>query len=188
MNKKTIYIVVAVLVVVIVVGVAGVLLLNNGNNGEDTNPTATPEPSPSVADATSLQFTVTDSTGTYIYSAKNIGDETILAIEYPDETAGFKVIIDGAHQTAASNMTGTWATEDFQTDKAQWQPLFEDYIHDLADWTSGTWTSADGATTITDISVNPTLDDSMFEVPNLKSRQSLVLKPTPFSFFDCNPP
>jgi len=164
MNKKTIYIVVAVLVVVIVVGVAGVLLLNNGgNNGQTTNPTATP--APGVADATSLQFTATDSSGTYVYYAKNIGAETILAIEYVDATAGFKIIIDGSHQTAASNMTGTWATEDFQTDKAQWQPLFEAYVDDLANWTSGTWTSTDGKTTISDISVNPTLADSIFEVP-----------------------
>ncbi len=163
MNKKTIYIVVAVLVVVIVVGVAGVLLLNQGGNGGQPTPTATP--APSVADATSLQFTVKDSSGTYTYYAKNIGAETILAVEYLDPTAGFKIIINGADQTAASNMTGTWATEDFQTDKAQWQPLFEGYVHDLANWTSGEWTSTDGATKISGISVNPTLADSVFQVP-----------------------
>jgi hypothetical protein len=63
-------------------------------------------------------------------------------------------------------MTGTWnADENFEEVKAQWQPLFEGYRSDLADWTSCTWTLTDGTTTITEISVNPTLADSVFEVP-----------------------
>lgn len=163
LNKKTIYIVVAVLVVIIVVGVAGVLLLNQGGDGGDATPTPGPTQTP-VADATSLQFSVEDETGTYRYSARNIDSETDLAIEYLDETAGFKIVIDGAAHTANSNMTGTWAEEDFETAWGDWNPLFEGYVDSLAHWTEGEYTSEDG-TRIFDISVNPTLDDSLFEVP-----------------------
>jgi len=162
MNKKTIYIIVAVLVVVIVVAAAGVILLNNndGNEGTDNQPTTTPTP---VADATSIQFTVTSEDGTYLYSAKNIGDNTVLAIEYIDESHGFTTIIDGEHQMAADNMSGTWVEQDFQETKSDWQPMFETYLHDLSGWTSGDWT--DGSTTISNIKVNPTLDDSIFDIP-----------------------
>lgn len=158
------YIVVAVIVVVLVVGIAGVMLLNNGNNGT-TNPTPSPTPTP-VADASSLQFSVEDSTGTYLYYADNIGSETLLAISYIDETAGFSVIMNGTGHTANSNMTGTWAEEDFQTTWDQWYPVFEGYVDSLAHWTEGQWTSEDGTTRIFDISVNPELDDSCFQVPS----------------------
>jgi hypothetical protein len=165
MNKKMIYIVVAVIVVVLVVGVAGVMLLNNNGNNGNTDPTPTPGPI-AVADATSLQFSVEDSTGTYIYYADNIGSETQLAISYVDETAGFTIIMNGTAHTANSNMTGTWAEDDFQTTWDQWYPLFEGYVDSLAHWTEGEWTSEDGTTRIFDISVNPELDDSCFEVPS----------------------
>ena len=165
MNKKTLYIVVAVVVVILIVGVAGVMLLNNGENG-GTGTTPTPEPTQTpVADATSLEFTVTDSSGTYEYKAKDIGGETKLSIEYVDETAGFSIIIDGVSHEAMSDMTGTWQAEDFQTTWDQWYPLFEGYVDSLAHWTSGDYTSEDGTTTISNIAVNPTIDDSVFEVP-----------------------
>jgi len=165
MDKKTIYIVVAVVVVILVVGIAGVMLLNNGGNGgTDTTPTPEPTQTP-VADATSLEFTVTDSSGTYEYKAKNIGSETQLSIEYVDATFGFSIIINGTSHEAYSDMTGTWQADDFQTTWDQWYPLFEGYVDSLAHWTSGDYTSEDGTTTISNIVVNPTIDDSVFEVP-----------------------
>lgn len=162
LNKKTIYIIVAVLVVVIVVGVAGVMLLNNGGNGGEATPTPAPTQTP-VADATSLQFTVTDATGSYKWSAKNIDSDILLSIEYLDEAAGFTIVINGAEHTAASDPAGV--AGDFQTTWDQWYPMFEGYVDALAHWTSGDWTSEDGTVTISGISVNPTLDDSMFQIP-----------------------
>lgn len=158
-----IYIVVAVLVVVIVVGVAGVMLLNQGGNG-GTTPTPTPAPV-AVSDATSLQFTVVDETGTYNYYARNIGSEMDLAIQYVDATAGFSIIFDGAEHKSWSNMTGTWTEGTFTSDWEQWYPLYEGYVDSLAHWTEGDWTSTDGKTTISGIKVNPTIDESCFEVP-----------------------
>lgn len=163
MNKKTIYIIVAVLVVVIVVAGAAILLMNGGFGGE---PTATPTPNPGVAGASSLQFTVEDTTGTYLYSAKNISSGLLLNIQYCDVEAGFSIIIDGVNHKAYSNMTGTWVEEAFQTTWDQWYPLFEGYVDSLAHWTSGEWTSADGKVKIYDILVNPTLSDSLFQVPS----------------------
>lgn len=167
LNKKTIYLVVAVLVVVLVVAVAAYMLLYQPG-GSTTNPTPTPTPEPvAVADATSLQFTVEDSTGQYRYSAMNIGSETQLAIEYLDEAAGFSIIINGTTHTAFSDMTGTWTEDDFQTTWDQWYPVFEGYVDSLAHWTEGEYTSEDGTTRIFDIQVNSTLDESCFEVPDM---------------------
>jgi hypothetical protein len=166
MNKKTIYIIVAVLVVVIVAAAAGVLLMNR-NSGNNPQATATPTATATdVAHATSLQFNVTSDTGHYRFSAANITTGAVLSIEYFDTTAGFKIIVNSSAHTASSNMTGTWTTDDYQTTWDQWNPLFQGYITNLANWTSGAWTSTDGKTTLSDISVNTALDASLFKVPS----------------------
>ena len=161
MNKKTIYIIVAVLVVVIVVGAAGVMLLN-GNGGE---PTPTPTPAVGVADATSLQFSVEDSSGNYTYAAKNIGTNITLRLEILGAD-NFVYILNGTEQKAWSNVTGTWAEEqDFNANWDMWIPVWQGYVDNLENWTgTGDYTyTADGTSVkISDISVNPTLADSLF--------------------------
>jgi hypothetical protein len=159
MNKKTMYILVAVLVAVIVVGgVAAYALMNTGgNNGE--------EEKAKVADATSLQFTIEDETGTYKYSAKNMDTDTLLRMEYLDEEYGFIIILDNGEEKAWSTMSGEWAEENYETTYNDWNPVWEDYLECLADWTEGDgeWTSEDETVKISDITVNPELDDSLFQ-------------------------
>jgi hypothetical protein len=163
MNKNTTYILVAVLAIILVVAGAGVLLLmNDGADNGNGNGNGTPN----VIDATSLQFEVEDPTGTYKYSAKNIGSETLLRIEYLDEEFGFAVIIDGAEHEAWSNMAGEWVEEDFEATWDDWYDLWRGYVDSLAHWTEGEYTSADGTIRIYNIEVNPTLADSLFQVPS----------------------
>jgi len=154
------YILVAVLVVVIVVGgvAAYVLMTPGGDNGNGNG-----EETPNVADASSLQFNVEDTTGTYKYSTKNMDSDTLLRMEYLDEEYGFVVIIDNGEEKAWSTMTGEWAEENFETTCTDWYPVWEDYVDSLADWTDGEWISEDETVRIYDIEVNPELEDSLFQ-------------------------
>lgn len=169
MNKKTIYIVVAVLVVVIVVAGAGILLLNGGDGGE---PQATPTPPPSVMDATSLQFTVEATidgeTSTTTYYAKGIGSsEAMLRIDLDLGEAGNLIyIINGAEHKAWMGMAGEWSEAPFEETWDDWNALWAGYVENLAHWTSGTYTSEDGTVKISNITLNPTLADSLFQVPS----------------------
>ena len=176
MNKKTVYIVVAVIAVILVVGVAGIVLLNNGNGG--TNPTPTPE-EPSVipvSDATSLQFkvdTVTEgTTSTTNYFAKDLDkSEKQLRVEIVIPDIGNIVyVVNGANHTAWTNESGEWAEADFDTNWENWYTnAFAEYVDNLAHWTDGDYTSEDGNTTIYQIVVNPTLEDSLFEMPTTEA-------------------
>lgn len=160
MNKKTIYIIVAVVIVVIVVAGAGILLLNNGGNGGEPEATPTPTAPAGVASATSIKFTVTDSTGTYTYSAKNLDSDALVRIE--NESGDFILIVNCADGKASMYAGGEWIEDDFTT----WSDTWTGYFSCLADWTEGDWTSEDGTISITDITLNPTLEDSIFEVPS----------------------
>ncbi len=81
MNKNTMYLVVAVLIVIIVVGVAGYMLLNNGGT-DDTNATPTPGPSATVVGASTVQFSVNETTTAtgdlvgYSFACKNYNTAT----------------------------------------------------------------------------------------------------------------
>jgi hypothetical protein len=166
MNQKTIAIVVIAVVIVAVIGVAAYWMLSSGT-GE---PEATPTPSPGVEGASSLQFSVEitggASEGSYNYYAKNIGtDDMMIRVEIP--AYEFTYIVNGAEQKAWSNEGSGWVdlSSTFQDQWDVWQPTYQVYADELVSWTSGDWTYTDGDTTvtITDIMVNPTLEDSLFE-------------------------
>ncbi len=169
MNKQTTYVLVAVLVIIVVVGAAGAyILLNTGGNGGEPEPT----PTPSVADATSLQFTVeatTDGeTSTTTYYAKNIGgSEALLRVEVDLGEAGKLVyIINGAEHKAWMGMADEWSEADFEETWDDWNALWAGYVQSLAHWTEGEYTSEDGTVKISNISLNPTLADSLFQAPS----------------------
>ena len=156
------YIVVAVVVVVLVVGGGGLLLLNNG--GSDNQATPTPTPPPSVGSATSLEFTVQDATGSYTYYADNLDTDVMLRLDILGETS-YTYIINTADMTAFSNTTGTLVAEDYQTNLNAWLPVFQGYVAKLESWSGTgdhTYTESGATVTITNITVNPTFDDSVF--------------------------
>lgn len=172
MDQKTIGIVVAVIVIIAVVGVGAYWFSSNqGGNGNEPTPTPTPT---GVADATSLQFTVDitggASEGTTNYYAKDIGTDDMMVrveCEYGEMTLTY--IVNGAEQKAWSNEGAGWVdlSDTFKDQWDLWAPTYQTYADELATWTSGDWTYTDGdaSVTITDIVVNPTLEDSLFQAP-----------------------
>ncbi len=175
MNQKgisTLVIAVIVVVVVVVIGV-GVYLLMSGTGGTGGGGGATPTPTPTtpnVEGATSLQFKVEVTSGgtsyTNTYMAKNIGSSNMmLRVEIGDTMV---YILNGADQKAWTYMDGAWTdiSDTFSTEWNSWSTTVSGYQGSLADWTgTGEWTYTEDGTTVRifDISVNPTLADSLFQ-------------------------
>lgn len=192
MNKKTLAII-AVVVVVIAVVAVGVYLATQGDSGDNSpNPTPTPTVTPTptgtstttptatpsgtggnVAGATSLKYSVSVTEGGqtqgYTYQAKNAGSNNImLRIDFTD-SSGEKTIyvINGVETKAWTFSNGAWedVSAAYQTQFNIWNSLYQGYVTNLSTWTSGDWTyTSEGATVrIYDISVNPSIPDSVFQ-------------------------
>lgn len=170
MDQKTIAIVVIAVVIVAVIGVAAYWMLGTGT-GE---PEATPTPTPAGTEgASSLQFTVTategTSAGTAIYSAKNIGtDDMMIRIEFQMDPESLIYIVNGATDEAWGYEGGQWVdySDTFADQWDMWDATYQAYADQLSTWTSGDWTYEDGdgnTVTVSDITVNGTLEDSLFE-------------------------
>jgi hypothetical protein len=176
MNKKTIYLVVAVVVVILVVGVAGVMLLG-GNNGT-TNPTATPTAAPSatVSEATSIQFSVTETTTAsgdvvnYEFACKdlNTANEKMRIDMDLGSSGAFIYIVDtGAQKSWLSMDDGaTWTESVFADDCTAYGTLLHNFVDKLvAESNTGadlSYTTDTASIAISCIAVNPTLEDSLF--------------------------
>ena len=176
MNKNTIYIIVAVLVVVIVIaGAAAYLLTNNGGNGGTTpTPTPSPTPAPTVVNATTLQFSVNETTNgalvTYNSAAKNVNTTSeVLRLDIPGGSIGnysYIINLSTSKSSFSSDNGATWATSDFNADSA-YIVAFADFQTKLIGWNGSdatySYTASNGASiVIYDIHVNPTLADSLF--------------------------
>ena len=140
-----------------------------------STPTATPTSAPNVADATSLQYTVTVTEGgvtqgTTTYSAKNVNTNSFkMRIDITDEDNDeSSLIINQELEKAWSYSDGQW--EDISLVYAGtlgiWKPAFQGYVNGLSAWSGiGDYTyTQEGVTVrIYNISVNPSLPDSLFE-------------------------
>jgi outer membrane lipoprotein-sorting protein len=154
------------------------------NSGATATPISGTTPTPTisaiganVAEASSLQFTVTitnssgDATTSYTYSAKNAGTPNMMIrVEFTDPSSGgsFVYIVNGAQQKAWMETGGQWInlTSSFSDEFNSWDSTFKDYQNNLADWNGlNDWSyTVNGETvTIHNISVNPSLPDSLFE-------------------------
>jgi hypothetical protein len=172
MDQKTIAIVVIAVVIVAVIGVAAYWILSSGET-EEPEPTPTPTPA-GIEGASSLQYSVEitggASAGSYVFYAKNIGtDDMMIRVECPLGEMDFVYIVNGAEQKAWKDEGAGWEdlSDTFSTEWDLWQPTFQAYTDNLATWTEGEWTytDAEGAEVrIYDITVNPSLEDSLFEV------------------------
>jgi hypothetical protein len=176
MNKQTTYIIVAVLVIVIIIaGAAAYLLMNNGGTG-GTNATPTPTPAPlSVVGATSLQFSVDETTGggspvTYNYAIRNFNTTNEeLRLDIPGgEVGNYSYIIKISDSTSYLSLDNgaTWTASDFATD-SNFVVIVNDYAtHLVSDWNGHdegiTYTSGDITNVIYALHVNPSLPDSLF--------------------------
>jgi FlaG/FlaF family flagellin (archaellin) len=166
-SRKTLVIAVIVIVAIAAVAVGVYLATRSGGGGAN------------VAGASSLQFTSSVTTGTaqgtYTYYAKNVGaSNTMLRIEYTDPSGAYFVyILDGAQQKAWVQSGGEW-TDLSSTYASQWSHFnsgFTNFKNSLAagwpgvgDWT---YTTPEGITgRIYNITVNPSLADSLFQPPS----------------------
>ena len=167
MNKKTIYIIVAVLVVIIVVAGAVIAL---------TYKAPAKKAAVTVAEATSLQFSVNSTqsgaaTTTLNWAGENIGTSNlIIRVDYP--ASNFSCIMNYAtNQSWQSLNSGTtWTSDVWSTDLSSWGARWTGVMTTLDAWngTATTYTYTDTSTSpattvvVYNISINPTIPASEF--------------------------
>jgi hypothetical protein len=181
--SKMIVIAIVVVVVIAVVASAAAILLSNQNPGNSTTPTPTPTPSatpaPSgstgsdIATASSLQYSVSLTengvvTGTYTFQGKNAGtDSFMMRIQATDSDGESIYIFNAAQQKAWVYSGGEWVdiSSYYDSQYSTWNSLWTGYTTSLSAWTAGDYSYTEGSSTVRiyDISVNPTLADSLFE-------------------------
>jgi hypothetical protein len=155
---------------------------NNGGTTDTTNGGTTDTGSQDtggttmdIAGASSLQFKVIidpadgDSMD-YTYSVKNAGTSSMMMrIEMQSAGDSFIYIINGALQKAWIYSGGEWTdfSEMYQTYWETWNSAWQGYHDSLLGWTGAgdwTYTTPNGDTIrIYDISINPSLPDSLFQ-------------------------
>jgi hypothetical protein len=172
MNKKAIsmLLIVVIIVVVVVIGAAAAYYVlsigdGNGNGGEDVI---------TVANATSLQYdadvTSMGETIQYNWAGKNLGTEDLMIRVdlLGGEMGNFSYIMNAGEQTAWQNIVGTWEEADFAEQWASWGTAWTENLDELkADWSGTgdfTYTAENGDDiTISNVSLNPELADSLFQ-------------------------
>ena len=143
-------------------------------------PTAAPSQTAStsipanVAGASSLQYSVSLTTngaleGAYTYYGKNAGTQNfMMRIDFTDSDGSESIfIVNGQLQKAWSYSDGEWTdlSAAYTTQYNIWNGLWQGYVNSLSAWSGlGDYSySAEGSTVrIYDITVNPTLADSLF--------------------------
>lgn len=168
------YLIVAVLVIVIIIAGAAAYILMNNNGGGGTNPTPTPSPTlaPTVVDATSLQFSVTETTNgaalNYNFAAKNVNTTSeVMRMDILGGSSGnYSYIINLGTSTSYLKVNdGAWTPSTFNTD-SNYIVAFSDYQTALINWNGHdatyTYSTASASIVISAIQVNPTLSDSLF--------------------------
>jgi len=175
MDKKGIsklVIVVIAVIVLLVVGVAAYWTMGSGGGDGVVDDGGT---TVDVAGASSLQYKVSvnlvDSESVeYTYMIKNAEtSDMMMRIEMESSGESFIYIINGAQQKVWVYSEGEWMdlSDFFPTYWDTWNSAWEGYRTNLLDWTGvGDWsyTTLDGDTVrIYDITVNPSLADSLFQ-------------------------
>ncbi|MFA5375069.1 MAG: hypothetical protein WC455_04855 [Dehalococcoidia bacterium] len=176
------------MIIALVVSIAAIGCSSGSSNHEST-PTAThavstptteatsePTEEPNEAAlATSLDFTIqVDSQGavyTYQYRARNIGTNLLdIRVDMTSAQVNAAYIVSGSSQQAWLYSDGQWIdmSQSFNTYWDTWSESFEGYQTYLAEEWTGLqgWTydiPGDGSVTYTNIDINPSLPDSIFQ-------------------------
>ena len=172
MNKKGISTLVIVAIIVIAVVIAGiaVYVLYSGGGGEET-------PTSPVEGATSMRFdvNVTVEGGVEVdrFTAKNLGtSDVLLRVDQTDKDGvEFIYLMNQTGQTVWVNYAGTWLDDSANFATQYWNNnlignvALESYMTALADW-SGTGNYEGDSYIISNIVVDPTIDDSVFQPPS----------------------
>jgi hypothetical protein len=141
----------------------------------DTGDGDTDETTVDVAGASSLQFRVSvdpadEESIDYMYSVKNAGtDSLMMRIEMQSAAESFIYIVNGAQEKVWIYSDGQWMdfSQMYPTYWETWNSAWQGYHNNLMDWTGyGDWsyTTPNGdSVRIYDITINPSLPDSMFQ-------------------------
>ena len=169
MNKNTIYIIAVLLVVIIAAGAAVILLNNNPSPNKQTTAV-------NIADASSLQFTVNDtSQGTttpYQFTGINMGTANLtIRVDLPSCNPGganYTYVFNSGTQSAWNKTSdAAWMTDNFNNAWPLWGNMWSGYVSKLDAWNSTatySYTASNGdAIIIFDIHVNPTIPNSTFQ-------------------------
>ena len=169
MNKNIIYIIAVLLVVIIAAGAAVVLLNNNPSPNKQTTAV-------NIADASSLQFTVNDtSQGTttpYQFTGINLGTANLtIRVDLPSCNPGganYTYVFNTGTQSAWNKTSdAAWMTDNFNNAWPLWGNMWSGYVSKLDAWNSTatySYTASNGdAIIIFDIHVNPTIPNSTFQ-------------------------
>ena len=151
------------------------------SSAPSSKPTSAVQPTsgskPGISTANSLEYTVS-STGasgakaTWTYYAKNVGKSNImLRVEYTSTIGDNRVyVLNGATQQAWEQTNGLWTnlSGSWSNQISSWESSFSNYTEVLESSWSGfrdySCTAPDGrAIAINNISVNPSLPDSLFQ-------------------------
>jgi hypothetical protein len=176
-NKKGIstLVIVAIIVIAVVIGGIAVYVLYSGGT---TEPTPTPEPTPDIEGATSIQYdadiTSQGATIQYKYAGKNLGtDNLMIRIDLLGGEAGnYSYILNAGDETAWAAVNDEWTdvSSDFAAQWAAWGAAWTENLDALkANWSGTgdyTFTAENGdSITIKNVSLNPELADSLFQPP-----------------------
>jgi len=169
-NKGISWMIIAIVIIAVVVvgGVAYWAMTNTGDGGGNGG-----DETPDIAGATSLKFdvsaTIEGVQEDYSFLAKNLGASNVMIRVNQIDAQGmeFTYILNAAEEKVWIYYDGTWTdySDTFSLYWDTWNPALDGYKDALADWT-GTgnyeYNVGDNSFTISGISVNPTLDDSLF--------------------------
>jgi hypothetical protein len=155
-----------VVIAIIVIGVGAYVYLGMGGGTTEGN---------GVADATSLQYdadvTSQGVTATYEFAGKNLGaSDMMLRIDIlGGESGNYTYILNAADMTAWTAVNGEWTdiSSTYQEQWDSWNGQWTGNVDALAAWSgTGDYTYTDDngdSVKIYNISVNPTLADSLFQ-------------------------
>jgi flagellar basal body-associated protein FliL len=143
------------------------------SQSETPLPTVAPTATLNVTGATSLKYTVSLTEngvqqGAYTYYGKNAGTTNfMMRIEYTGTDGNAIYIFNGAQQKAWSFSDNTWTdiSAAYTIQFGVWNNLWQGYVNSLTAWNGSgdySYTSQGSTVRIYDISVNPTLQDSLF--------------------------
>jgi hypothetical protein len=174
-TSKTVIIVAVIIVAIVVSAVAIYYFTQNGTNQQNVY---------TVQNATSLQVSA-DVIGSNVigsqtpanpfnWSVANVGtaNQKIRLTIYANQSdpTGYTYIVNSQDQTAWKNENGTWVSDNYNDANALWGAQWTQTLNQLkANWTGNgniSFTNSFGDNvTVTKVTINPTLPDSLFEPP-----------------------
>jgi FlaG/FlaF family flagellin (archaellin) len=176
-NKKGISTLVIVAIIVVAVVVIGAIAAYVWYSGGTPEATPTPEPTPDIEGATSIRFDVNATVDGNLeidrFTAKNLGTSNVLLrVDQTDKDGvEFIYLMNQTGQTVWVNYAGTWMDDSANFATQYWNnnlignTALESYMTALANW-SGTGNYEGDSYIISNIVVDPTIDDSAFQPPS----------------------